>query len=185
MEKAAVFIDGGFFGKVIEDFGFPKVDYALFSDNVCGDTRRHRSYYYDCLPYRSEPPTAEEQERYSRKQSFLDKLQMLPRFEVRLGRIARRWNGGVGFQQKGVDVLFAVDIVHMCLSKRIERAILVTGDSDFVPAVVAAKDTDAIIELYYYKSPTGRGPSTHDELIKAVDERTPITQDLISKSLLK
>lgn len=181
MDKAAVFIDGGFFGKVLLDFGSPQIDYALFSDNLCGEYRRHRSYYYDCLPYRSEPPTADEQERYSKKQSFIDKLQLLPRFEVRLGRLARRWNGG--FQQKGVDVLFSVDVVQMCLTKRIDRAILVTGDSDFLPAVIAAKETEALIELYYYKSPTGRGPSTHDMLIKAVDERTLIDQDLINRSL--
>jgi uncharacterized LabA/DUF88 family protein len=181
MEKAGVFIDGGFFGKVLEDFGSPQIDYASFSDNICNGYQRHRSYYYDCLPYRSEPPTVDEQDRYSKKQSFIDRLQLLPRFEVRLGRLAKRRTGD--FQQKGVDVYFAVDIVHMCLTKRIDRAIIVTGDSDFIPAVNAAKETGAIIELYYYKSPNRRGPRTHDELIKAVDERCPIIQDLIDRSL--
>ncbi len=182
MEKAAVFIDGGFFGKVLEDLGSLHIDYALFSDNLCGEYRRLRSYYYDCLPFRSEPPTNEEQIRYSRKQSFIDRLQLLPRFEVRLGRLARRGNGE--FQQKGVDVLFSVDVVRMSWAKQIDRSIIVTGDSDFVPAVAAAKEA-ALVELYYYRSPTRRGPSTHDELIKAADERSPIDQDLINRSLQK
>lgn len=181
LEKAAVFIDGGFFVKVLGDLGSPTLDYAKFSDNLCNGYQRLRSYYYDCLPYRSEPPTPDEQNRYARKQSFVDRLQLLPRFEVKLGRLAPRGNGK--FQQKKVDVLFSVDIVQMSWAKMIDRAIIITGDSDFVPAVDAAKQTGVIVELYYYKSPNWYGPSTHDELIKAVDERSPIDIDLIDRSL--
>lgn len=187
LSKAAVFIDGGFFVKVLADLGFPQIDYAKFSDNLCGTNQRLRSYYYDCLPFRSEPPTPEEQERYSNKQSFTDRLELLPRFEVKLGRLAPRGQdryGKVIFQQKRVDVLFCVDVVRMSWAKLIDRAIIVTGDSDFVPAVIAAKDTGVLVELYYYKSPRPKGPRTHDELIKAVDERSPIDKALIDRSLL-
>jgi uncharacterized LabA/DUF88 family protein len=181
LEKAAVFIDGGFFLKVLGDLGYPRLDYAKLSDNLCGSGyQRLRSYYYDCLPFRSEPPTLEEQKRYSNKQSFINRLELLPRFEVKLGRLAPRGNGK--FQQKKVDVLFSVDIVQMSWAKLINRAIIITGDSDFVPAVIAAKQTGVIVELYYYKSPHLGGPSTHDELIKAVDERSLIDQDLIDRS---
>jgi len=35
MEKSAIFIDGGYFSKVIKNvFGEARVDYLLFSDNV-------------------------------------------------------------------------------------------------------------------------------------------------------
>jgi uncharacterized LabA/DUF88 family protein len=182
LSKAAVFIDGGFFGKVLVDMKLPQIDYAKFSDNLCGGNQRLRSYYYDCLPFRSEPPTPDEQLRYTQKQKFINRLLLSPRFEVRLGRLAKRYGG---FQQKGVDVLFSVDVVRMSWAKQIERAILITGDSDFIPAVNAAKETGVIVELYYYISPNiGVGPSTHQELIAAVDERNPIDQNLINNSLL-
>ena len=74
----------------------------------------------------------------------------MPRFEVRLGKLAPR-DGE--FEQKGVDVLFSVDIVRMSWAKQIERVILITGDSDFIPAVNAARETGVIVELYYYISP--------------------------------
>jgi uncharacterized LabA/DUF88 family protein len=180
LSKAAVFIDGGFFGKVLEDLGHPRIDYAKFSDNLCGNHERLRTYYYDCYPYQSDPPTLAERERYSKKSKWFDKLLLLPRFEVRTGKLARR-DGG--FQQKGVDVLFSVDIVRMSWAKQIDRAIIITGDSDFIPAVNAAKETAVIVELYYYISPDD-GPSTHQELIKAVDERSEINQELINRSLL-
>lgn len=187
MPKAGVFIDGGFFNKVLADLGNPSIDYAKFSDNLCDSNERLRSYYYDCLPFRSEPPTPDEQARYSNRQSFINKLELLPRFEVKLGRLAKRGKDQRGkdiFQQKRVDVLFSVDIVRMSWAKLIDRAILVTGDSDFVPAVAAAKDTGVLVELYYYRSPNQWGPRTHEELIKAVDERKPIDQALINNSLL-
>lgn len=181
LDKAAVFIDGGFFLKVLNDLGRPRVDYEKFSDNLCANNKRLRTYYYDCLPYQSDPPTPEERERYSKKSKWVDKLLFLPRFEVRLGKLAPR-DGE--FEQKGVDVLFSVDIVRMSWAKQIDRVVLITGDSDFIPAVNAAKETGVIVELYYYISRNVGGPSTHQELIKAVDERYEINQDLIDRSLL-
>ncbi len=188
LSKAAFFIDGGFFSKVLGDMGRPQIDYAKFSDNACGQHQRLRTYYYDCLPFRSDTPSIEEQRLYSNKQRFFSKLELLPRFEVKLGRLAPRGNDSYGkpiFQQKKVDVLFSVDVVRMSWAKQIERAIILTGDSDFVPAVTAAKDTGVIVELLYYKSPHERGPSTHDELIKAVDERSEINRTLVDNSLLR
>ena len=84
MDRAAVFIDGGFFLKVVNDLGRPRVDYEKFSDNRCADNKRLRTYYYDCLPYQSDTPTLEERERYSKKSKWLDKLLLLPRFEYGL-----------------------------------------------------------------------------------------------------
>jgi uncharacterized LabA/DUF88 family protein len=178
LDKAAVFVDGGFFGKVLDDLGKPRIDFEKLSDNLCADNKRLRTYYYDCLPYQGDPPTPEERERYSKKSRWLDKLLLLPRFEVRLGKLSPR------FEQKGVDILFSVDLVRMSWAKQIDRAILITGDSDFIPAVNAAKETGIIVELYYYISPHENGPSTHQELIRAVDERYMINQDLIDRSLL-
>lgn len=102
--------------------------------------------------------------------SFPYNLKQLPRFEVRLGKLARR---GHDFQQKRVDVLMSVDLVRMSCDHQIQRAIIVTGDSDYVPAILAAKDAGVLVQLYFHPN------SIHDELISTCDERFEITNELI------
>ena len=172
MDRAAVLIDGGYFAKVLENFGRPRIDFHKFSEIVCGGYERLRTYYYNCMPYQSSPPTQEERRRYSAMDKFIYTLQKLPRFEVRLGKLG--WSGGE-LVQKRVDILLAVDLVRLSWDKQIGKAVLITGDSDFVPAVLAAKDAGVLVQLYY--SPT----SIHDELLSAVDESFQITRDLVEQ----
>jgi len=47
-----------------------------------------RTYYYHCLPYKSNSPTIEESQRFSQAQGFYRRLQRLPRFEVREGSLS-------------------------------------------------------------------------------------------------
>jgi len=170
--RAAVFIDGAYLTKILDvDFGKPKIDLAKFSDLLCGDYERLRTYYYNCMPYQSCPPTEEERRRFAAMDKFVYTLRKLPRFEVKLGRL-----GCVGgeFIQKRVDIALAVDLVRLSYGRLIGKAVVVTGDSDFVPAVEAAKDAGVLAILYYSPS------SIHDELLSAVDESAIIDQSLIS-----
>ena len=48
--RAAVFIDGAYLTKILDvDFGKPKIDLAKFSDMLCGNNERLRTYYYNCI----------------------------------------------------------------------------------------------------------------------------------------
>jgi len=180
MAKVAVLIDGGYFAKVLENlFGEPNIDYEAFSNKICGDAERIRTYYYDCMPYQSNPPTLEERKRYAERDKFIYKLKKLNRFEVRLGRLQKI---GREFKQKGVDVLLSVDLVRMSWGHQIDRAVLVTGDSDFVPAIKAARDAGVVIILYYSRKPP---MYVHDELFDNCDERYEITQELIDSIRIK
>jgi len=82
------------------------------------------------------------------------------------------------FKQKMVDVLLSVDLVRLSWSKQIQAAILVAGDSDYVPAVEAARDAGVLVILYYKKP-------VHNELLEVVDEHYEITDGLIKNSLRK
>jgi len=53
--------------------------------------------------------------------------------------------------------------------------VIVTGDSDFVPAIEAAKDAGVITSLYYSRK------AVHDELLAAVDERYEMDDVFIDK----
>lgn len=78
-----------------------------------------------------------------------------------------------------VDVLLSVDLVKLSMDKQIIRAILIAGDSDFVPAINVARDSGVIVTLYYYKK-----PKPHDELLDACDERYLIDQQLIDQCIV-
>ncbi|MFQ6052342.1 MAG: NYN domain-containing protein [Candidatus Hydrothermarchaeota archaeon] len=150
MDKAAVFIDGGYFSYVLKAFGEPKIDFEAFSNKLCenANAERFRTYYYDCMPYQSSPPTEEEKERYSRMDRFIISLKKLPRFEVRLGKLGRITRfGQVEFIQKRVDNLLTVDLVRLSWTGKIHKAILVTGDSDFVPVVEEAKNAGVLTQV--------------------------------------
>ena len=180
MDKAIVFIDGGYYNKVRKNvFNEPDIKLDKFSENLCNanDCERLRTYFYDCMPYQSNPPTTDERRRYAQKDKFIYNLKQLPRFDVRLGRLQKIGND---FKQKGVDVLFSIDLTSYANKGRMDKAILVTGDSDFVPAVTAAKHAIVVVILYYSRGP---GVYAHDKLLEAVDEKYEITQELIDNSL--
>jgi len=169
--RAAVFIDNGYLSKIVPEG--TKIDFLKFSDEVCGDRERLRTYFYDCMPYQSNPSTPEETEKYSRYCKFKDRVERLPRFQMRFGKLRKNNNGS--FEQKRVDILLAVELVRLSWSGQIGYAVIVTGDSDFVPAIEAAKDAGVITALYYSKG------TVHDELLSAVDERCEMDRAFYEK----
>jgi uncharacterized LabA/DUF88 family protein len=174
-EKGAVFIDGGYLTKLLLNLGKLAIDFEAFANMLCTNCERMRTYYYTCMPYQSNPPTEEEKIRYANADKFLYKIRRLPRFEVRLGKLTLR-NGEL--VQKRVDALMSVDLVRMSWDKQIHRAFLVTGDSDFVPAVTAAKDAGVLVKVYYEKD------AIHDELYDACDDREELTKAKLTSVLL-
>lgn len=175
MDKAAVFIDGGYLSKVLKNvFREPRIDFLKLSDLVCRKCERFRTYYYNCLPYQSNPPTPVEKKRYAEMQRFLYNLNRLSRFDIRLGRLQKL--GTNSFKQKRIDVLLSVDMVQLAWTKKIDNAVLISGDSDFVPAINRTKEAGVLTTLYYSR---GSGVYTHDELWTACDERYEIDSDLI------
>ena len=176
MGRVAVFIDGGYLQKVLQDeFGFRRINFGKLAKSLAGDREILRAYYYTCEPYQSNPPTAEESERFSRSQKFLYALEQLPRFEVRLGKLAYRGRDERGrpiLQQKRVDIQMGVDLVLLATKNQITDAVIVAGDSDFVPAIDAAKPEGVVIHLFH-------GADPHTDLVSRCDERTRITESFV------
>ena len=134
--RTAVFIDNGYLSKVQNDGA--RIDFLKFCNAVCDTHERLRTYFYDCKPYVSEPPTEEERARLSQYDKFAGRIEALPRFQMRYGKLRKNKDGS--FEQKRVDILLAVELVRLSWSGQIGYAVIVTGDSDFVPAIEAAKD---------------------------------------------
>lgn len=182
MGRAAIFIDGGYLDYVFKDLGLPRVNFDKFAQLLAGPDDLLRTYYYHCLPYQSDKPTEEEAERFAAKQRFFHALSRLDRFQVREGKLAFRGTNQEGkpiFQQKGVDISLAVDLVLLASKQQITRAVVVTGDSDFMPALKAAKNEGVLIHLYH-----GSGEnSPHRTVWDVADNRTEITRSLVDEVL--
>jgi uncharacterized LabA/DUF88 family protein len=184
-DKAAVFIDGGYFAKVRQILGVNNVNFCKFSDLLCGNLERLFTFYYDAPPFQSNPPTETEKRRKAGFDRFEYSLRSFPRFQVRLGKLGRVdtqcsncGNVTTQYKQKRVDNLLTVDLTRAIWKDNIHKAILVTGDSDFVPAVDEANRAQILTHVYYLRSGTC---SIHDELYMACSERTEITKELLEK----
>jgi len=182
--KAVVLIDNGYLAKLLKNqFGEARFDYLKFSTEATQGYWRLRTYVYDCMPYRHNPPTSAEQAMYAGKQKFFDTLKKLPSTEPRFGRLRPRKEGG--FVQKGVDIFLAVDLVKLSLKAQIQKAILLTGDADYVPAVQVAKDEGVSITLYHamgnWDSEGDKTNGYSNALWDICDERKVIDQALINR----
>lgn len=180
MGRIAIFIDAAYLQKVMRnEFSSPRLDYAKFSEKIAGGREILRTYYYDCLPYQSHPPTDEEKERFGKKQKFLNALEKYRRFQVSLGRLEKRGkdiDGKPIFEQKRVDILLGVDLALLSAKHQITDAALVAGDSDFLPAIQAAKPEGVVVHLFH-------GPFAHRDLLQSCDETTRIDQPFIDSVL--
>jgi len=180
MERAVLLIDGGYFDQVKRSFGIARIDYTKMGDELVQPCERFRSYYYHALPYvdHRNPEPADLQMRAER-QRFFDGLSYLNRCEVKLGTLQRYMTfdqGGnriVRHRQKLVDVLLSIDLVKLSWSRQIAMAVLLAGDSDFVPAVQAAKEAGVPIRLVFAERP---GCFVHPQIKKVCDERVALTE---------
>lgn len=183
MDKVAIFIDGAYFSKILkESFVSAQVDFSKLSTYLANGLPILRTYYYNCMPYKSLNPTSGEINRYNNMQRFVQSLEGLDRYEVKLGKLeyrGRKTDGTPVFQQKRVDILLGCDLVLLSAKQRIEKAILITGDSDFIPAIQIAKNEGVEIELIY---DTNHMP--HRSLTQIADVRRALTQadiDMVKK----
>ncbi|HET9235613.1 MAG TPA: NYN domain-containing protein [Oligoflexus sp.] len=169
--RAAIFIDGAY---VRTQFKMHKIDpdYADMADYFLNPLRSSfpldllRCYYYDCAPYMSPEPTEDELKRMEVHKSFVENLLSLGRWAIRLGKLQKRWEGQREYyEQKRVDVLLSVDLVRHAAAGHIQHAVLVAGDSDFVPAVEAAKEHGVTVSLW-----CGHANTVHRDLISLADE---------------
>ncbi len=181
-DKVAIFIDGGYLDKVLQnEFSYAKIDYQKLASWMSNNVSIFRTYYYNCLPYQSNPPTKEESERFSRRQKFHLSLNKLPHFEVREGKLEYRGYSADNspiFVQKRVDILLGVDIVLLSSKQRITHASIFAGDSDFLPAIEIAKNEGVLINLFHSKIYL-----PHDDLWQVADDRIEITEEVINNIL--
>ena len=168
--RAAIFIDAGYFLKLTKDAGvtpnYEKLaSYFLEPLKKQSDVDLLRCYFYYCAPWMSQEPTDDELRRMEVHTEFVEKIEAIPRWQFRHGKLERRREGDKDvYAQKRVDVLLSVDLVRHAAAGHIQHAVLVAGDSDFIPAVAAAKESGVTLTLYVAEQ-----RHAHRDLLKIAD----------------
>lgn len=183
MGMTALFIDGAYLDKVRERTA-PGVslEYSRLAQVLVEPDEMLRTYYYHCLPWMSDVPDVGESERFARSRRFLTALSFQPRFEVRLGRLARRGIDSTGrpiFVQKRVDTMIGVDMALLASKGRVGRIALLSGDSDYLPAIEAVKREGVLTVLWHGRVGSRVGPSR--ELFEICDDRRELTPELLAQ----
>jgi len=173
--RAAIFIDGGYFFNHLRGEG-GTLDYDRLGQYLLAPLRKNnlpvdllRAYFYYCAPWMSEKPDPDELRRMDSHRSLVDEIERTNRWQVRLGKLEKRWDGNKEyFEQKRVDVLLSVDMVRHAAAGHIQHAIVIAGDSDFIPAIAAAKESGVTVSLW-----GGPAKTVHKDLAWLVDEIRP------------
>lgn len=180
---AAIFIDGGYLDKVLRnEHGGASIDYDKLATEMAGSLSRYRAYYYFCRRWMPAHPTDEDRRQQANQDRFFERIRTLPRFEVRLGHLKRRGTDSTGkpiFQQKGVDVLLAIDVVRIALKGEVSQIAILAGDGDYAPLIQVAKDAGVITRLFHAQGTTDLTRHS-SELWSASDERVMIDSTLVA-----
>jgi uncharacterized LabA/DUF88 family protein len=168
--RAAIFIDGGYFLSIMKKNDIIP-DYAKLTDYFLKPLRKTvpldllRCYFYYCAPWTSNEPTGSEKRRMEEHHLFMTEIKSIERWGVKLGKLQKRWERNKEiFEQKRVDVLLSVDMVRHAAAGHIQHVIVIAGDSDFIPAVAATKESGATVTLWY-----GDKNTVHKDLLDIVD----------------
>ncbi|WP_223774105.1 NYN domain-containing protein [Streptomyces sp. 135] len=132
------------------------------------DTERQllRIYWFDGAPDRVPQPEHR-------------RLRVMPRVTVRLGALTRsdgRW------AQKGVDAAMHAELTELARNRACSDIVLVTGDGDLLPGMMAAKEHGVAVHLWAVQAADGDYNQSED-LVAEADERRVLDRAWITKAV--
>lgn len=160
MFKVSVLIDGGHLRALAKQAKLDyRPDYIEKVAHACveSDETLLRILYYDCAPYmgKARLPVSGLEHEFTGSDHWLRELAAKNLFAVRRGVLKFRGfkpkkipiagreltdeDFKPDFEQKGVDMRIGLDIANHATLKSVDRIILVTGDTDCLPAMKHAR----------------------------------------------
>ncbi|CAL9590466.1 NYN domain-containing protein [Streptomyces sp. Tu 3180] len=132
------------------------------------DTRQPllRIYWFDGAPDRVPQPEHR-------------RLRVMPRVTVRLGALTRsdgRW------AQKGVDAAMHAELTELARNRACSDIVLVTGDGDLLPGMMAAKEHGVAVHLWAVQAADGDYNQSED-LVAEADERRVLDRAWIIRAV--
>jgi uncharacterized LabA/DUF88 family protein len=169
----------------------------LCSHRVFEGSSLYRSYFYDASPLDSTKAIPlgggnynfKDTPSYRNNATLHQELKRVPNVAIRMGELVfRGWSLKQGripragasitldsnsfapnVQQKGVDMRIGLDIAALTLKGHVKRIAMVTGDSDFVPAMKFARREGVQLYLFTLASPVQESMREHSDIL--IDEK--------------
>lgn len=187
--RVSVLIDGAYLQKILKKNAVIIDDmsiHAIVEKSLMKTEVLHKVLYYDCRPYKFNEEeilnTGYDDLYLEKNNKLLDALARQEQYAVRLGTLKYLGKNDKGyplFVQKGVDIRIALDIARIIMVGKIDKIIMITGDTDLIPAMKMARIHDiqvVIINIEYLS----------DEIYAYADFIRPLDiQKLIKKRVLK
>ncbi len=133
-EKVAVYIDGSNTYNKLKKLGLPdkdkRFDFSAFVSHIVGERQLVSKRYYVGI-VRNHDDSEKSEKLVRKQQQFLESLRSTG-FEVKPGKIM--YDGG-RIREKGVDVKLAVDLVIGAADNLYDTAVVVSSDTDLIPAI--------------------------------------------------
>ena len=86
-EQSAIFIDGAYLFNVLRnELEGARINFELLPSKLTQGTNLIRTYYYSSLPYRSDPPTTQENSFYNRQRQFFSLAETAPEIHCQIGK---------------------------------------------------------------------------------------------------
>ena len=154
-ERVAIYIDGSNFYNYLKDeeIDFPKgvkFDFKAFVDFLVGNKRECVSKRYYTGVFRNLDRSKESEGLLRGQQKFFTNIQK-DGFVVKRGRIMQLGNV---YKEKGTDVKISVDLIVGAVDNLYDIAILVSSDTDLVPAIRYIKyKKKKIVNIHSIKTP--------------------------------
>ena len=135
-ERVAVYIDGSNFYNYLKDeeINFPKgtkFDFKSFVDFLVGNERECVSRRYYTGVFRNIDGSEKTNKLVKGQQKFFTNIQK-DGFVIKRGRIMPF---GSAYKEKGTDVKISVDLIVGAVDNLYDTAILVSSDTDLIPAI--------------------------------------------------
>lgn len=193
MEGAAVLIEGHYLDLISKALGFggdKKInvkELAITLAKIKGFECKG-VFFYTCPPFQSSKPTKDESERkskYDRFKSSLEKLGVTVR-EGRLQKLKVLKNKAPvsEFREKGVDTLVTIDMLKSPQNLGVKTIIMLTCDTDFVPAIKTVKEDGIKVILYYYATNEKKSRFSISYYLSGVcDEESLLTKEILEKAV--
>lgn len=144
--RTAVFIDGGNFYRKLKDLKIKntsKFDYFSFIKSLIkSDELTYIGYYVGQI--RKEENNEKSRLLYSNQQKLFTHLESnIQNLKIIRGHI-QNFNGT--YKEKGVDVRLALDIYKLANKNSYDKAILLSSDSDLIPAIRMVQENGKEVE---------------------------------------
>lgn len=137
-EKVAVYIDGSNAYNKLKRLGLPdedkRFDFSAFVSHVVGERQFVSKRYYVGI-VRNHDGSEKSEKLVRKQQQFLETLRAAG-FEIKQGKIM--YDGG-RIREKGVDVKLAIDLVIGAADNLYDTAIVISSDTDLIPAIKYAR----------------------------------------------